>query len=186
MNFERNFENEIEAKIEDAKASASPLTKEKAFYKDEAEVHLNFINGEYDIEKFKETLGDLNESSGRVYFDTLPEFILAIRKVIPNKKEQDEILDHENAHALEAQKRGYSFRYAIDFTRDEKKLLVFKLVRTSVISAGVHIDYFNKNGAQPKNEELKEDLIAIIEAPEVLTDGKMGEWDKKALGRERE
>jgi hypothetical protein len=185
MNFE-NFEQDIKDSIEKTRESAPLRDEVSGDYKSETETYRKFINGELNQSAFEEILQKSPERSGRIYFDTLPEFIVAVRKLFKNKEEADEILDHENAHALVAQQRGYNFRYALDFARDEKKILIIKLVRRSLANAGVHLNDFNKFGVRPTEQQLREDLVAIIEAPEIVTKRTLGESDKRILGRPSE
>lgn len=185
MSFESNPKSEnIVDQIESAKKEAPLRTIANNSHTIEAGAEAEFIKGSYDLLKFKEELGNIPELGGKIYFDTLPEFISAIRQIISSKEIQDEILDHENAHALEATQRGYAFRYKIEFARDEKKLFVVKLMRTGLSAAGVDVDYFSKNEKMPSEHELREDLIAIISALETLTDGTLSRPDKLALGRD--
>ena len=176
-----NFEKDITSKINEAKFAAPLRTEAEVGYQTETDAYRGFINGEYDLSEFEDILASIPEHEGRIYFDTLPEFIIAVRKLPINKDVQDEILDHENAHALEAQQRGYSFRYALDYVRDEKRFLILKLVRTSIANAGVHIDSFRKLDSEPDDSKIREDIIAIVSAPEVVTNRKLGKSDKEML-----
>lgn len=182
MSFE-NIEQKISNSIDRARETAPLHSESYAAYEAETEAYRKFIKGELDLDAFEEMLQNTHEQHGRIYFDTLPEFIVAVRKLIKNKESADDILDHENAHALEAQKRGYNFRYALDFARDEKKFLIVKFVRRQVTSAGVHISDFQKFGEKPTEQQLREDLVAIIEAPEAITNRTLSESDRIMLGR---
>lgn len=175
-----NIESEVLNKVEMAKKMAVSSEESRERSSLESEQVNKFLHGELTAAELKEKLRDVPESKGRVYFDTLPEFIVAVRQIVPDKQTQDEILDHENAHALEVAKRGYNFRYAVEFNKKTLNLWIFKFVRLEVDLA-VAMQNSKKFGRAPTESELREDVIAIARAPEELTDGEMSMEDKSKI-----
>lgn len=182
MNLEKNFKDQTLDKIKHAQDTAPSEETQNQLLIEDSAIASEFIKGKYDINKFRENLGKLPDLGGIAVFETLPEFIQAIRQLGISIKQQNEILDHENAHALEALQRGYNIKYEIRFARDKKRLFILNIIRTKCVMAGVNVDYFNKSGREPNGEDLRSDLIAILSAPENLTDGKLSDFDKIQLG----
>jgi hypothetical protein len=183
MKLENKLYQETKEKLEAAKKSAPTPSEKNEFFKREANLVSNFINEELPLEQFKEALRVLGETNGIAKFNTLPEFITAVRQLKISKENQDLILDHENAHALEALNRGYSFSYEIHYTKEKRKYFIIIVNIWNPIAASVKLDYFNKNNAPPTEHELRTDIVAVITAPERLTDGEMSELDKLMLGK---
>ena len=118
MNFEGNINEAVDEKIKFAKKNATSTEEANRLSNLESEAISGFIKGEYDLAKFREFVRAFPIREGRVYFDTLPELIAAVRQIVPMEK-QNQVLDHENAHALAAQERGYNFKYGLEYVKDE-------------------------------------------------------------------
>lgn len=183
MAFENFVEQSVDERVEKAKESAPSINKENLGFAGKSEGIRQFIEGEIDRDAFEQLLKGSADHEGRVYFETLPEFILAVRRLVKDKEEADEILDHENAHALEAAQRGYTFRYFIDFKKDEKNLLLLK-IKKIISTPGVDLTTLDKFGERPDDAQLVEDLVAIGSAPEALANRALSDNDKHMLGRE--
>lgn len=180
-----DLEKNVFVDIDKARKGAPPKKESEQILDREGKIVSNFIKGEYDVNQFKEMLKSLPELGGVVTFNTLPEFISAIRYLIPGTKKQNEILEHENAHAVEALQRGYrDIQYRISFTRDVNNLFILKIIRTEIISIAVELNNsLLKNGSVPTPEELREDIVAILSAPKNMSNLSLSESDNKKLGK---
>jgi hypothetical protein len=176
MSLERKINDE---RVNQAKKTAPLEEVDRAANAHEVDVLSKFVEGKYDLNQLRELMGKLPDLGGAAVFETLPEFIYAVRQLGFSKEVQDEILDHENAHAVEALQRGYNIKYELHFTKDEKKDFIIKMMRTSISRASVWQDLFKKNGRESNEEELRTDLIAIATAPEILTNGELSDSDKR-------
>lgn len=182
MKFEKPYDVIAQQKIKNARETAPIPQAKEHFFKHETSITAQFIKEKMTLEQFKMALRQLGTTQGIAKFDTLSEFIAGIRQLKISKELQDHILDHENAHALESLNRGYTPSYEIHFTQKQKRYFILLVNIWKPVAASVHIDRFKKDGRTNTESELREDLIAMLGAPENLTDGEMSELDKLALG----
>jgi len=162
-----NWQEEVKQKIERAKATALPTAIFEPLRQKENELIASLMRGDITKQEFGEQNTFLSNEEGLAVFDTLGEFIEALKVLNLPKDVAEGILAHENDHRLVMDKNGIKAKYALRLIARDKK-------GTFSASPSVRANFDEVEDSWDKDRSIMKEAMG---APEKLSDS-----DKKALG----